>query len=119
MSWNVVLGKQFDAEFDALSPDIQDKPIATTGVLKVFGPAHSRPKADTLKGSRHANMKELRFDADNSVWRAAFAFDPKRRASSSFAVTSRGSTKKAFYRKLIKTADQSFDAHLVALKSAG
>ena len=56
MSWNVVLGKQFDAEFDALSPDVQDKLIAMMGVLKVFGPALSRPKADTLKGSRHANM---------------------------------------------------------------
>ena len=32
------------------------------------------------KGSRHANMKELRFDADDGVWRVAFAFDPKRKA---------------------------------------
>ena len=30
--------------------------------------------------SKHANLKELRFDADNGVWRVAFAFDPKRRA---------------------------------------
>jgi hypothetical protein len=25
-------------------------------------------------------MKELRFDADNGVWRVAFAFDPNREA---------------------------------------
>ncbi len=119
MSWTVVLGKQFDAEFDALSPDVQDKLIAMMGVLKVFGPALSRPKADTLKGSRHANMKELRFDADNSVWRAAFAFDPKRRGIVLVCGDKQGKNEKAFYRKLIKTADQSFDAHLAALKSAG
>ncbi len=116
MSWTVVLGKQFDAEFDALSPDVQDKLM---GVLKVFGPALSRPKADTLKGSRHANLKELRFDADNSVWRAAFAFDPKRRGIVLVCGDKQGKNEKAFYRKLIKTADQSFDAHLAALKSAG
>jgi hypothetical protein len=35
---------------------------------------------DTLKGSMHANMKELRFDAAGGVWRVAFAFDAKRKA---------------------------------------
>ncbi len=43
MDWNVVLGKEFDAEFDGLSPDVQDKLIAMMGVLKVFGPELSRP----------------------------------------------------------------------------
>ena len=40
--------------------------------------AFAGPQVDTLKGSRHANMKELRFDADQGVWRIAFAFDPER-----------------------------------------
>jgi hypothetical protein len=35
---------------------------------------------DTLEGSRHANMKELRFEAAGGVWRVAFAFDRARRA---------------------------------------
>jgi hypothetical protein len=35
---------------------------------------------DTLNGSRHANMKELRFSAADGEWRVAFAFDPKRKA---------------------------------------
>lgn len=43
--------------------------------------ALARPWADTLNGSKHANMKELRFDADNGVWRVAFAFDPSERQS--------------------------------------
>jgi hypothetical protein len=37
----------------------------------------ARNHADTLKGSKHANMKELRFEASGGEWRAAFAFDPK------------------------------------------
>lgn len=28
--------------------------------------------------SKHANMKELRFNCDDGKWRIAFAFDPKR-----------------------------------------
>jgi hypothetical protein len=36
--------------------------------------------ADTLEGSKHANMKELRFNADDGVWRVAFAFDLERKA---------------------------------------
>src|SRR3546814_4259362 len=36
------------------------------------------PHADTLGGSKHTNMKELRFNADGGVWRVAFAFDPER-----------------------------------------
>jgi len=35
---------------------------------------------DTLKGSRYANMKELRFSAADGEWRVAFAFDPRRAA---------------------------------------
>jgi DNA-binding XRE family transcriptional regulator len=37
------------------------------------------PRVDTLNGSRRQNMKEVRFDAADGVWRFAFAFDPKRR----------------------------------------
>ena len=54
--------------------------LAHARLLEQFGPQLGRPRVDTLKGSRHANMKELRFDADDGVWRLAFAFDPKRKA---------------------------------------
>lgn len=71
---------------------------------------------DTLKGSRHANMKELRFEAENGVWRVAFAFDPKRRAILLVAGDKSGVGEKRFYRQLIKKADKRFDAHLDRLK---
>ena len=34
--------------------------IAKVELLKLLGPALGRPHADTLNGSKHANMKELR-----------------------------------------------------------
>lgn len=71
---------------------------------------------DTLKGSRHTNMKELRFKADNGVWRVAFAFDPKRQAILLVCGDKSGVNEKKFYDKLIEKADKRFDQHLAQLK---
>lgn len=71
---------------------------------------------DTLKGSHHANMKELRFNAADGEWRVAFALDPKRRAILLVAGDKSGGSAKRFYRELIRKADERFDAHLARLK---
>jgi hypothetical protein len=54
--------------------------LAAATILAEYGPLLGRPYVDTLKGSKHANMKELRFDAAGEIWRVAFAFDPRRQA---------------------------------------
>ena len=95
---------------------MQDELLAQAKLLEVFGPELGRPRADTLKESRHANMKELRFEVENGVWRVAFAFDPKRRAILLVAGNKSGVGEKRFYRQLIKKADKRFDAHLDRLK---
>lgn len=82
-----------------------------------FGPQLGRPRADTLRGSRHANMKELRFSAAGGEWRLAFAFDPKRKAILLVAGDKSGGSEKRFYRELIRKADERFDAHLSWLKT--
>ncbi len=71
---------------------------------------------DTLNGSRHANMKELRFQADNGVWRVAFAFDLQRKAVLLVAGNKSGVSERRFYRQLIQKADERFDTHLDRLK---
>jgi hypothetical protein len=76
-----------------------------------------RPRVDTLNGSRHANMKELRFAAADGEWRVvAFAFDTKRKAILLVAGDKSGVAEKRFYRELIRKADDRFDAHLSRLK---
>jgi hypothetical protein len=57
-------------------------------------------------------MKELRFDADDGVWRVAFAFDPAREAILLVAGDKSGGSEARFYRGLIKKADRRFDDHL-------
>ena len=86
--------------------------LARARLLETFGPQLGRPHVDTLKGSKHANMKELRFDAADGAWRAAFAFDARRQAVVLVAGDKSGASQTRFYRWLIGTADKRFDAHL-------
>ena len=116
MNWEVRLDPAFDPEFDALPTAVQDELLAQAKLLETFGPSLGRPRVDTLKGSRHANMKELRFQADNGVWRVAFAFDPKRQAILLVAGDKSGVSERRFYRRIIKKADERFDTHLDRLK---
>lgn len=116
MEWTVLIGDEFEPEFFALPKNVQDETLAMTRLLQQFGPQLGRPRVDTLKDSRHANMKEIRFDAADGVWRVAFAFDPKRRAILLVAGDKSGGSEKRFYRELIRKADQRFDSHLDRVK---
>ena len=78
--WAVKIADEFQPEFDRLQEDVQDAILTMSRMLQQLGPQLGRPQVDTLKGSRHANMKEMRFSAADGEWRLAFAFDPKRRA---------------------------------------
>jgi len=78
--WVVEIGDEFEPEFDSLHEDVQTEILALSRLLQQFGPLLGRPRVDTLKGSRHSNMKELRFSAADGEWRVAFAFDTKRKA---------------------------------------
>ncbi len=106
----------FAEEFLQLSEAVQDALLAEVELLETFGPLLTRPHADTLFGSKHSNMKELRFQADNGVWRVAFAFDAQRRAILLVCGDKSGVSERVFYKQLIKKADQRFDGHLKTLE---
>src|SRR4030065_1940452 len=78
--WEVIFHDEFEEEFKAFDKEWQDELLAHAVLLRDYGPIFGRPTVDTLKGSRHANMKELRFDWRGKSWRVAFAFDPGRSA---------------------------------------
>lgn len=106
----------FDEWFSDLGADGQAEVIAKVELLKLLGPQLGRPHADTLKGSKHASMKELRADTPQQVLRIAFAFDPQRAAILLVAGDKSGISQRRFYRQLIAKADQLFDTHLAQLK---
>ena len=102
----------FDAELNDLPEAVQDEVSALMGLLKHFGPESGRPRVDTPNGSRHANMKEPRFDAADGVRRVAFAFDPKRQAILLAGGDKSGGSERRFYRQRIEKADARFDEHV-------
>jgi hypothetical protein len=116
MPWTVRFADEFEAEFLDLPESVQDKSLVMFGLLAEFGPSLGRPRVDTLKASRHTNMKELRFDADGGVWRVAFAFDPIREAIVLVAGDKAGTDERRFYADLIAKADARFDRHLTSLR---
>lgn len=115
MSWLVRFAPEFEPEFEQLSEPVRLELLAQAKLLENFGPQLGRPRVDTLNGSKHANMKELRFDADDGVWRVAFAFDPERQALVLVAGDKSGGSSARFYRTLIAKSDRRFDAHLERL----
>jgi hypothetical protein len=69
MAWTVLYHDAFLPEMELLSESVQDGLLTMVELLTMSGPMLGRPHADTLTGSKHANMKELRFTADDGVWR--------------------------------------------------
>ena len=118
MAWDVEFEDAFEAEFLALDQEVQNSLLAVAKLLADYGPQLGRPYADTLKGSKYANMKELRFEAANGEWRAAFAFDSRRKAVLLVAGDKSGASQKRFYARLIAKADLRLSAHIAKLKSA-
>jgi hypothetical protein len=118
MTWSVLFHDAFDAEFEALVEELQDELLAHAKLLAAFGPDLGRPTVDTLKGSRHSNMKELRFSWNGQVWRVAFAFDPRRQAILLVGGDKGGADQRRFYKRLLMVADARYDDHLGTLSQS-
>ena len=116
MSWTVLFHEAFHTEFSGLDDDLQDELLAHARLLAEFGPNLGRPTVDTLKGSRHANMKELRFSWAGEIWRVAFAFDPLRQAVMLIGGDKGGADQRRFYKRLIQVADDRYGDHLATLQ---
>ncbi len=109
MAWKIELHPAFRDEVKDLPVRVRRSLGETLVALEFEGPDLGRPYVDTLYGSRHANMKELRFSADGGVWRFAFAFDPAQRAVVLVGGDKQGVNQKKFYNWLLGIADQRFD----------
>lgn len=112
MEWEVILHPGFLVEFAAFPEGVQDNILAKSLLLSKLGPHCGRPHVDSLQGSSHSNMKELRLDVDGGVWRVAFAFDPRRKAVLLVAGNKIGKNQRRFYHDLIRKADSRFRQHL-------
>ena len=117
-SWEVEFHPACEIWANGLSQDDGEALLAAIRVLRAEGPNLGRPLVDTVRGSRHANMKELRpGSTGRTEARALFAFDRRRRA-----ILLVGGDKsedwKGWYRENIPIADDRFDEHQARIQRA-
>jgi hypothetical protein len=108
MRWTAERSDEFKKWWETLTESERRKVAISLDELKTRGPNAGRPLVDTVNGSRHPNMKELR--ATKTI-RVFFAFDPRRKAVLLIGGNKAGKTKR-FYRQMIAKADKIYDAHL-------
>jgi hypothetical protein len=110
--WNILLPEEFAAEMSSWPDRLRDKFDRVAKHLQEQGPSLGRPQVDHLKGSRHANMKEMRFSSEDGCWRVAFAFNPARQAVILASGDKSGVSQNRFYNDLLKRADARYETHL-------
>ncbi len=115
--WEVEFTAAFETWWNSLESDEQESVAASVGLLELLGPQLPRPHSDTLKGSRHANLKELRTQHRGRPLRTLYAFDPRRMAILLIGGDKTGDGR--FYDRMIPVADKLYDDHLKTLKREG
>ncbi len=108
--WDVEHTEEFGTWWEDSEPGDQERLTAAVELLEKLGPSLGGPLVDTLKGSKHPNMKELR----PGTVRVLFAFDPRRTAILLLGGDKSGHWKD-WYVEAIPEADRLFDDHLESL----
>jgi hypothetical protein len=108
MRWGTERTDEFEKWWETLTEREKRQVSASIEKVEVVGPGAGRPFVDSVKGSKHSNMKELRATPTIRIF---FAFDPRRVGILLIGGDKAGRTKR-FYRQMISKADQIYDAHL-------
>src|SRR5260370_34339416 len=82
MAWTVEVSDEFAEWYRGLDEDEHESVNFSVDLLEEVGPSLGRPHVDTVRDSRHANMKELRVQHQGRAYRILFAVDPRRAAYS-------------------------------------
>jgi hypothetical protein len=108
MSWEAARTPEFDEWWVGLTDSEQRRVVASVEALEELGPTAGRPLVDSVQGSRHSNMKELRV---GKTIRIFFAFDPHQVAILLIGGDKAGKTKR-FYKQMVRKADRIYKEHL-------
>lgn len=110
MPWEVEVSDEFAAWYGKLNELESVRVDAAVDMLIEYGPALARPYADTLKGSRYPNLKELRVQHEGRPYRILFAFDPRRKAYIILGGEKTGNAD--WYVEAIRRAEAIYAQHL-------
>jgi hypothetical protein len=114
VSWQIVVVEEMGNwlhELRRLDRDTLFSISAALDVLALRGPSLGRPLVDSVRGSKLANLKELRpGSAGSSEIRILFAFDPDRNAVILMG-GDKSSDWKGWYDEAIPIAEQRYEEH--------
>ncbi len=116
MAWEIEYTDEFGEWWDELDRVTRRRIISAVESLEERGPGLGRPLVDSIRGSRHSNMKELR--PIGGGIRILFAFDPRRMAILLIGGDKTGRWNQ-WYVDMIPIADQLYDEHLEILRKEG
>ncbi len=115
--WSVEFHPACEQWADQLEQADAEALLAAVRVLRDQGPTLGRPLGDTVKGSRHNNMKELRpGSTGRTEIRVLFAFDLEREAIL-LVGGDKSDNWRGWYEVNIPLADDRFDDHQDKLAS--
>ena len=83
MEWEIEYTNEFEKWWATLTVEEQESIAVSVGLLEKLGPNLPRPHSDTVKGSMHSNMKELRTQHAGEPFRTLYAFDSKKNSHTS------------------------------------
>lgn len=114
MTYDVVVHEDCEPWLLALDQAAFDRVAAAIDQLAEHGPGLGRPRVDTIQGSRHRNMKELR----TGTVRILFVFDPGRMAILLVGGDKAGRWQE-WYLDNVPVADDRYDRYLAGMEFSG
>lgn len=114
MAWEVEYTDEFEAWWNGLDADAQDRIAVSVTLLEMRGPNLDFPHSSCVRGSRHPHMRELRTQVNGRPFRTLYAFDPRRCAILRIGGDKTG--KDDWYDIFVPKADRLYDDHLAQLK---
>jgi hypothetical protein len=117
MSWQVEFTGDFEIWWEELDDEEQVDVRASVDLLSEVGPTLGRPHVDSIKGSKHHGMKELRIQHKGNPYRVLFIFDPRRTVTLLVGGSKAGNDR--WYEENVPRADKIYDRYLSELKKEG
>jgi hypothetical protein len=113
VAWQIAVSDEFASWYAQLDDDEVESVNYSVALLDQAGPLLGRPHVDSIRQSRHFNMKELRVQHRGAPYRILFAFDPQRCAYLILGGDKTGNRR--WYDKWVPIADSIFDQYLAEI----
>jgi hypothetical protein len=114
--WDIEGSEEFGEWFAGLTRSEKISVAGKIDLLEEKGPALGRQHADTLRGSKLPNLKELIIQHAGDAFRVIFAFDPRRTAI--LLVGGRKSGNK-WYKTSIPGAERIYERYIEEIRKEG